>query len=264
MRIHATAIIDPLARLGADVEVGPYAVIGKDVVVGARTRIGPHACLMGPLEIGEDNVICFSAALGHDPQIKGRGGPWGATRIGSRNVFREFNQVHRSMKPDGVTLVGDDGLFMATAHVGHDCVIGSHVVLCNGALLSGHVEVGDRAFLSGDVGVHQFARIGELAMVGGHAGISRDVPPYCMVVGDRPRTLTGLNRVGLKRAGIPAERIDALKDAFRALFRTEGPLKERLALVRRGAPEVEKLIAFVLSSRRGVIGLAVGGDEEER
>ncbi len=264
MRIHATAIVDPGARLGADVEVGPYAVIGKDVVVGARTRIGPHACLMGPLEIGEDNVICFSAALGHDPQIKGRGGDWGATRIGSRNVFREFSQVHRSMKPDGVTLVGDDGLFMAASHVGHDCVIGNNIVLCNGVLLSGHVEVGDRVFFSGNSAIHQFARVGELAMIGGLTGISRDVPPYCMVVGDRPRTLTGLNRVGLKRAGIPAASVDAIKDAFRALFRTEGPLKERLALVRRTTPEVERLLAFVLSSRRGVIGLAAGADEEER
>jgi UDP-N-acetylglucosamine acyltransferase len=264
VRIHPTAAIDPSARLGDDVEIGPYAVIGAGVAIGARTRVGPHACLMGPLELGEDNVVAFSAALGHDPQIKGRGGPWGATRIGSRNVFREFSQVHRSMKPDGTTLVGDDGYYMAVSHVGHDCVVGNNVVLCNGVLLSGHVEVGDRVFMSGGSAVHQFARLGELAMIGGLTGISRDAPPYCMVVGDRPRTLTGLNRVGLKRAGIPAESIDALKDAFRALFRTQGALKDRLALVRRGAPEVERLLAFVLSSKRGVIGLAVGADEEER
>ncbi|HEX5138844.1 MAG TPA: acyl-ACP--UDP-N-acetylglucosamine O-acyltransferase [Planctomycetota bacterium] len=264
MGIHATAIVDPGARLAADVEVGPYAVIGKDVAIGARTRVGPHANVMGPLEMGEDNIVGFSAAIGLDPQVKGRTGPWGATRIGSRNVFREFSQVHRSMKPDGCTVVGDDCYLMATSHVGHDSVIGNHVVLCNGVLLSGHVEVGDRVFLSGNAGVHQFARVGELVMVAGLTGISRDVPPYCMVVGFRPRTLTGLNRVGLKRAGIPAESIDALKDAFRALFRTQGPLEERLALVRRGAPEVEKLLAFVLNSRRGVIGLAAGADAEER
>jgi UDP-N-acetylglucosamine acyltransferase len=264
VRIHPTAIVDPGARLGTDVEVGAYAVVGSGVVVGARTRVGPHACLMGPLEIGEDNVIGFSAALGHDPQIKGKGGPWGAARIGSRNVFREFSQVHRSMKPDGVTLVGDDCLFMATAHAGHDCVVGNHVVLCNGVLLSGHVEVGDRAFFSGLTGVHQFARVGELAMIGGLTGINRDVPPFCIVVGDRPRTLTGLNRVGLKRAGVPAASVDALKDAFRAIFRTGGPLEARLAAVPRGTPEVERLITVVLSSRRGVIGLAAGADAEER
>jgi UDP-N-acetylglucosamine acyltransferase len=259
--IHGTAIVDPGARLGPGVEVGPYAIVGKDVVVGARTRIGAHACVMGPLEIGEDNVIGFSAAIGHDPQIKGRGGPWGATRIGSRNVFREFSQVHRSMKPDGCTVVGDDGYFMATAHVGHDCIVGNHVVLCNAVLLAGHVEVGDRVFLSGNAGIHQFARVGELAMVGGHAGISRDIPPFCTVVGDRPHTLTGLNRVGLRRAGIPPESVRELKAAFRALFRTEAPLAEKLRLVEATTPEVQRLLAFVQTSRRGVIG--IGGAAAE-
>lgn len=262
MRIHETAVIDPGARLGADVEVGPYAVIGSGVVVGARTRIGPHACLMGPLEIGEDNVIGFSAALGHDPQIKGRGGPWGAARIGSRNVFREFSQVNRSMKPEGATVVGDDCYFMATAHAGHDCVIGNHVVLCNGVLLAGHVEIGDRTFLAGGAGIHQFARVGELVMVGGNAGLSRDVPPFCMVVGNRPHTLAGLNLVGMRRAGIEGASVRALKAAFRVLFREDGPIEERLERVERGAPEVEKVLAFVRSSKRGVVGIG-GRDAEE-
>jgi len=261
--IHPTAIVDPHARIGPDVEIGPFAVIGKDVVIGARTTIGPHACLEGPLELGEDNVVGFSAALGCDPQFKGRRGPWGATRIGNRNVFREFSQVNRSMKPDGWTVVGDDGFFMATSHVGHDCVIGNHVVLCNGGLLSGHVEIGDRVFVSGGVGVQQFSRIGELAIVGGHAGINRDVPPFCMVVGDRPDTVTGLNRVGLKRAGIPSESVRALKAAFRTLFRREGPLAERILAVERGTPEVERLLAFVQSSKRGVIGLGGRAAEAE-
>ena len=263
MGIHPTAVVDPSARIPPDVEVGPYAVIGKGVVLGARTTVGPHACLMGPLELGEDNVVGFSAALGLDPQIKGRGGPWGATRIGSRNVFREFSQVHRSMKPEGWTVLGDDGYFMATSHVGHDCALGNHIVLCNCALLSGHVEVGDRAFLSGGAEVQQFSRIGELVMVGGLAGINRDVPPFCMVVGDRPHALAGLNRVGLKRAGTPAESVRALKAAFRTLFRSAGPLKERIAAVERGTPEVERLLAFVQSSKRGVIGLGGGVEEAD-
>jgi UDP-N-acetylglucosamine acyltransferase len=261
--IHSTAVVDPSARLAPGVEVGPYAVIGKGVVVGARTQIGPHACLLGPLELGEDNFVGFSAALGFDPQVKGRRGPWGATRIGSRNVFREFSQVNRSMKPDGWTVIGDDGFFMATSHVGHDCVVGNHIVLCNCALLSGHVEVGDRAFLSGGAEVQQFSRIGELAMVAGLTGINRDVPPFCTVVGDRPRSLAGLNRVGLKRAGVPAESVRALKAAFRTLFRSQGPLAERIAAVERGTPEVERLLAFVQSSRRGVIGLGGGAEDEE-
>lgn len=263
MAIHPTAVIDPAARLGPGVEVGPYAVIGAGVSVGARTVVGPHACLLGPLELGEDNVVAFSAAIGHDPQVKGKRGPWGATRIGHRNVFREFSQVQRSMKPDGCTVVGDDGYFMATAHVGHDCVVGNHVILCNGVLLSGHVEVGDRAFLAGGAGVQQFSRVGELVMVGGNAGINRDVPPYCTVVGNRPHALAGLNRVGLKRALVPAESVRALKAAFRTLFRRDGPLAERLAEVERGAPEVERLLRFIQSSKRGVIGLGGGAAETD-
>lgn len=255
MAIHPTAVVDPDARLGADVEIGPYAVIGKDVAVGARTRVGPHACLMGPLELGEDNVIGFSAAIGHDPQIKGRRGPWGGTRIGNRNVFREFSQVHRSMKADGWTVVGDDGYFMATSHVGHDCVIANHVVLCNCGLLSGHVDVADRAFISGNVAIHQFVRVGELAMVGGITAANMDVPPFCTVVGERPHKLAGLNRVGIARAGIPAKSVHALKAAYRTLFRRAGPLAERIAAVERGVPEVEKLVRFLTSSKRGVIGL---------
>lgn len=262
MSIHPTAVVDPLARLGREVDVGPFAVIGKGVVVGARTRIGPHACLMGPLELGEDNAVGFSAALGLDPQIKGKGGPWGGTRIGHRNVFREFSQVNRSMKPDGTTVIGDDGYFMATSHVGHDCVLGNDVVLCNCALLAGHVRVGDRAFISGGVVIHQFSRLGELIMVGGNAAINKDVPPFCMVTGDRPRALDGLNLIGLRRAGVTGEPLRALKGAFRALFRTELPLASRVAAVRRGTPDVEKLIAFVLSSKRGVIGLGTDRTDE--
>jgi UDP-N-acetylglucosamine acyltransferase len=238
-------------------------VIGKGVVVGARCRIGPHACLLGPLELGDDNVVAFGAALGHDPQIKGRGGPWGATRIGHRNVFREFSQVNRSMKPDAFTVVGDDGYFMATSHIGHDCVIGNHVVLCNCALVAGHVEVGDRAFISGGVVIHQFTRIGELVMVGGNAAINRDVPPFCMAVGDRPHALEGLNVVGLRRAGVTGDALRALKAAFRTLFKGDAPLAARLDAVAGGTPEVDRLVAFVRGSRRGVVGFGAPRAEED-
>jgi UDP-N-acetylglucosamine acyltransferase len=258
MGIHATAVIDARAQLGDGVEVGPYAVIGPDVVVGARTRIGAHACLSGPLSLGEDNVVGCSVALGQDPQVKGSAGPWGATRIGSRNVFREYSTVNRSMRRDGCTVIGDDGYFMATSHVGHDCALGNHVVLCNAVLLAGHVTVGDRVIASGGAVAHQFTRIGELVMVGGLAGIGKDAPPFTIVVGSRPAALAGLNRVGLLRAGITGEAQLALKAAFRTLFRGEGPFAARLAAVRRGTPEVERLLAFVQSSRRGIIGCGPG------
>jgi len=254
--IHPTAVVDAAARLGAGVEVGPYAVIGGGVALGARCRVGPHACLQGPLEVGEDCVVGACAALGHEPQVKGRAGPWGGARLGARNVFREFSQVHRSMTPGAWTGVGDDGYFMANSHVAHDCVVGDHVVLCNNALLSGHVVVGDRAFVSGNAAVHQFSRIGEHAMVGGLTSVPCDVPPFGLVVGARPTTLVGLNTVGLRRAGFPREARLALRRAYRALFRSDLPLPRRLEAVAAETPEVERLLAFLQGSRRGVIGFS--------
>ncbi|MHC4549966.1 MAG: acyl-ACP--UDP-N-acetylglucosamine O-acyltransferase [Planctomycetota bacterium] len=259
MSVHPAALVDPGARLGEGVEVGPYAIIGEGVVVADRCRIAAHACLAGPLELGEASVVDFSAVLGSDPQVKGKAGPFGATRIGARNVFREFSQVNRSMESDGATVIGDDGYFMATSHVAHDCALGHHVVVCNCALLAGHVEVQDRAFVSGGVVVHQFVRIGELAMIGGNAAIHVDMPPFCMAVGDRPRTLEGLNLVGLRRAGYAPEARRALKAAFRQLFRSDLPLRERLAAVDRSVPEVERLVAFLERSERGVIGFGSRG-----
>jgi UDP-N-acetylglucosamine acyltransferase len=255
MGVHPTAIVEPSARLGADVEVGPYAIVGAGVVLGDRCRIGPHACVLGPLEMGEDCVVGFGAAIGHDPQIKVPNPPFGATRIGRRNVFREHSQVHRSMYPDRATTIGDDCFVMATAHVAHDCRIGNHVVICNCALVAGHVEVQDRAFVSGGVSIHQFSRIGELAMLGGNAGIHRDVAPFCTIVGDRPHSPDGLNVVGLRRAGIDGESLLALRTAYRTLFRGDAPPEERIAAVRPQTPEVGRMLAFVRESRRGVIGL---------
>ena len=254
MGIHATALVDPGAQLGVDVEVGPYAVIGAGVVVGDRCRIGPHACLLGPLEMGEECVVSFSAALGHDPQVKGESGPWGGTRIGRRNVFREFSQVNRSREPGGATVIGDDCYFMATTHVAHDCLLGNDVVMCNNSVLAGHGEIQDRALLSGNVMTHQFVRVGELAMIGGHSAIGLDVPPFCLAWGDRPRALQGLNVVGLRRAGFAPDVRRALKAAYRTLFRSELLLPQRIEAVERGVPEVERLVAFVQASKRGVVG----------
>jgi len=254
MSVHATAVLDPGVQLGKDVEIGPYAILGDGVTVGDRCRIGPHSCLQGPLELGEDCVVAASVVLGGDPQVKGKSGPFGATRIGKRNIFREFSQIHRSMFPDRATIIGDDGYFMATAHVGHDCIIGNHVVVCNTVLLSGHVEVQDRAFMSGGVVTHQFIRIGELAMAAGAAALHLDVPPFCMVIGERPRSLDGLNVVGLRRAGLTPEVRRALQLAYRTLFRSDLKLAERLEAVPCDVPEVARLVDFIKASKRGVIG----------
>ena len=162
------------------------------------------------------------------------------------------------MFPDKATVIGDDCYFMATAHAAHDCQLGNGVTLCNGVLLAGHVEVGDNVFMGGLVGIHQFTRVGEFAMLGGGSHLNRDTPPFCMVTGDRPKELVGLNAVGLRRAGFEAETRRALKEAFAVLFRSDGPVAQRLAALDRSVPEVARLAEFVESTKRGVTGIADG------
>lgn len=258
--IHPTAVVADDAVLGTDVTVGAYAVIGPGVTIGDRCIIEHHADVRGPVSIGPDCIIGFSTAIGHDPQIKGGDGAWGSTRIGARNVFREFSQVHRSRNVDGETRVGNDGYFMAASHIGHDCDIGDHVTLCNGALLAGHVQVEDRVFFGGLAAIHQFCRVGTLAMVGGHAGVSQDCPPFGTVVGCRPPQLTGINAVGIRRAGLPSDTRLAIKDAYRTLFRSDDTAEERLARLDTSVAEVAHLAAFVRSSQRGVVGIAARTD----
>jgi len=253
--VHPTAIVDAGAEIGTDVEIGPGCVVGSGVRVGDRCRIGPTAHLVGPMELGEECVVEFGAALGHDPQIKDGKGPYGGLVIGPRNVFREQVTVHRSMYPDKRTVIGADCLFMVASHIAHDCQVGNHVVMVNGAAAAGHVDIGDRVMFGGGAMCHQFSRIGELAMVAGHASLALDVAPFSMVSGDRPRSIHGLNVVGLRRAGFsPAARL-ALKAAFRTLFRGEGTIPQRVALVEATTPEVKRLLEFIAGSERGVTGL---------
>lgn len=254
--IHPTAVIDDGAQLGQGVTVGAYAVIGPGVTIGDGSVVEHHADVRGPAHIGAECVLGFSSAIGHDPQIKGGDGRWGSTHIGDRNVFREFSQVHRSRTADGETRVGNDGYFMSGSHIGHDCQVGDHVTLCSGALLAGHVEVADRAFFGGQAAIHQFCRVGTLAMVAGHAGLSQDCPPFGTVVGCHPARLTGPNAVGIRRAGLSTEARLAIRVAYRTLFRGDGTLEERLARVDTSTPEVAHLVEFVRTAERGVVGIA--------
>jgi UDP-N-acetylglucosamine acyltransferase len=258
--IDSKAHIDPAAEIGDGVAIGPFAVVGAGVRIGDNCRIGPHACLLGPLELGADCVVGFSAAIGHDPQVTGTDGPFGATRIGNGNVFREFVSVHRSMKPDGETVLGDRNYLMAQSHVGHDCVVGDDNTFVNNIMLAGHIHVGNRVMIGGGAGIHQFSRVGDYAMIGGNASIQRDVPPYTRVTGDRPSTLSGLNVVGLRRGGIDAAARKALNQAYRILFRGDAPVAERLAAVDVTTPEVGKLVEFLKTSERGVIGFGMSRD----
>ena len=258
-RIHPTAIVHPRAELDPSVEVGPYTVIEAGVMIGPNCQIGPHAHFLGPTSIGADNRFHAGCVIGDAPQdLKYKGQP---TRlvIGEGNVFREHFTAHRSNSEAEDTLIGSRSLFMAGSHVGHNSRVGDHVVFANGALVAGHVIVEDRAFLSGSCLVHQFARVGTMAMMQGGSAISQDLPPYTIAHG--ANLLGGLNIVGLRRAGVSAAQRLELGDLYRLLFRGSGALHEALADARaRFQGELSlRMIEFVAAAgRRGVCRHARG------
>jgi UDP-N-acetylglucosamine acyltransferase len=237
------------------VEIGAYAVIGEHVRIERRTRVGDHARIEGRTEIGEECRIFPFAVLGAEPQdLKYRGEPTELI-VGPCNVFREFVTIHRgTVQGGGRTVIGAHNFFMSYAHVAHDCSIGNHVIMANSATLAGHIELRDHSMLGGIVAVHQFARVGEYALVSGLTGVAQDIPPYTLASGSRAK-LFGLNVVGLRRHGFSLQTIQALKKAYRILFRSNLMLREGVERVRQevtGCPEVENLLRFVEESRRGV------------
>ena len=217
--IHPTAVIHPEAEIHPTVQVGPYAVIGENVKIGPGTMIGAHAILEGPLEIGAGNKIFTGAAIGTEPQDLKFAGEHSWVKIGDNNLIREYVTINRATGEGEATIIGNGNLLMAYVHVGHNCVIENSVIIANSVALAGHVYIESRARLSGVLGVHQFVHIGRHAMVGGLARIDRDVPPYMTVEGNPSRVRT-LNMIGLKRAGFATEELQALKKAFRILYRS--------------------------------------------
>jgi len=265
MPIHPTSIIDRHAEIDPSAEIGPYAIIDGPAVIGARTRVLAHAVVTGRTLIGADNVIHYGAVLGDTAQDLTSTGQESALRIGDRNVFRENCHIHRGSKPGGETVIGDDNYFMSQSHVAHDCQLSDHIIMASGSLLGGHVEVGDRVFVSGNCVVHQFVRIGRLAFLRGLSRASRDVPPFCMM--DETHTLRGVNVVGLRRAGFGADQIRALRGAYRCLFRTRRNLRLAMAELESEpcTPEVAHLLAFIRSSRRGVcVGPRHGAQDDSQ
>ena len=250
--IHPTAIVDRRAEIDATAEVGPYVVIEGPVRVGPRTRLMPHVVLVGDTHLGAENVLHPGVVLGDAPQdLAYRDAPSGV-RIGDRNVFREFSQVHRGTQPDTVTVLGDENFLMVNAHVAHNCRIGSRVIVAGGALVAGHVVVDDDAFISGNCVVHQHVRIGRLSIMRGLSRTSRDVPPFALV--DGTHTVRGVNRVGLRRAGFDRARMRAVVEAFRVLFSERRNLQVAMAEIEAApvTPDVQELLAFIRASRRGV------------
>ena len=244
--IHASAVVDPAARIGSGVEIGPFTVIGADVEVGDGTRIGPHCSIHGPTRIGRDNRIHGHAAIGGDPQDKKYAGERVSLEIGDGNVIREFVTISRGTGGGGgVTRIGDDNWLLAYTHVAHDCQVGSHCVFSNNSTLAGHVEIGDWVIMSGFAGIHQFCRIGAHAFLGMGVLVNGDVPPYVMVgIEDhgRPR---GINAEGLKRRGFDADRIAAIKRAYRAVYVAGGSLAEARARLAEMAADSEDVRAFL-------------------
>jgi UDP-N-acetylglucosamine acyltransferase len=227
-QVHPTAVISEGAELGVDVEVGPYSVVGPNVRVGDRTRIGPQVVLDGVTRIGSDNVIVGQASLGGPPQdLSYKNEPTQLT-IGDRNTIREFVTINRgTVKGGGITVIGSDCLFMACCHVAHDCQIGDRVILANGALLAGHVDVGTGANISGNSAAHHFVSIGAYAYVGGMTRINQDVPPF-MVLEGHPSRVRAVNEIGLTRAGFSQADVDALWCAFRRIWRSGDPKRRSL------------------------------------
>lgn len=255
--IHPSAVIDPAARLGDNVRVGPFSVIGAEVEIGDGTIIGPHCSIIGPTRIGRDNHLVGHVAAGGDPQDKKFAGERTELVIGDRNTIREFVTINRGTGTGtSVTRIGNDNLLLAYTHVAHDCVVGNHCVFSNNSTLAGHVTVGDYVIMSGFSGAHQFCRIGAHAFIGMGALVNGDVPPYTMVGTEalgRPR---GINSEGLKRRGFDAERIAAVKRAYRTLYVAGLPLAEaklQLAEQAKTSDDVRALLDFIEGGERPLL-----------
>jgi UDP-N-acetylglucosamine acyltransferase len=249
--VHPKALVERGARLGKGVRVGPFAVVEAGATVGAGSLLHAHAVVRRNTTLGPDNEVHEGAVLGGEPQDLAFGGVETFLEIGSANRIREGVTIHRGTAPGSTTRVGSSCFLMAYSHVAHNCTIGDRVILANNVALAGHVEIAERAFLSGGVVVHQFCRIGRIAMVGGNAKIIKDCLPFVVTDGV-PGRASGLNLVGLKRAGVAASDVRTLKEAYRLLLRSALPLAEALERIEAlGHPLASELAAFAGSSARG-------------
>ncbi|HOV86010.1 MAG TPA: acyl-ACP--UDP-N-acetylglucosamine O-acyltransferase [Syntrophobacteraceae bacterium] len=256
MEIHPTAIVSPKAELGENVKVLPYSIIGSQVTIGSGSVIGPHAIVDGRTTLGRNNQVFPFATVGYPPQDISYKGEDTECVIGDGNIIRESVTIHRgTAKGGGITRIGNGCCVMAYVHVAHDCNIGNHVILSSGIGMAGHVEIHDHAIVGGMVAIHQFVRIGSFAFVGGMSGLRMDIPPYMLAHG-APAKLYGPNLVGLRRHKFPMQTVQALKRAYKILFRSTLTVKDAVDKIREEIeplPEIEKLLQFMQEdSRRGV------------
>lgn len=253
IKIHPSSVVDPKAELAEDVEIGPFCTVGPNVKIGKGTRLISHVVVDGYTTMGERNLVYPFASLGLLAQHKRSNAPDAVLIIGDDNTFREHVTAHVGSEVDHkITTIGHRNLFLVGSHVAHDCVLGNDIVMSNNVMLAGHVHVEDKATIGGGTGVLQFTRIGEGAMIGGLAGVARDVIPYGLVMGGGRSGLSGINRIGMTRAGIPDEEILLLRQAYKVLFSRDDSrlFAERIADVEadekfKGNILVQKVIEFV-------------------
>lgn len=254
--IDPRAIIDPGARIAADVKVGPFTIIGPDVEIASGCHIGPHVVINGPTRIGRDNRIFQFASIGEIPQDKKYRGESTLLEIGDRNVIREYVNMHLgTVQGGGVTRVGNDNLFMVNVHIAHDCIVGNHTIFANNASLAGHVIVDDHVILGGYTLVHQFCQIGMHSFSAVASVVTRDIPPYVLVSGHMAKPF-GLNTEGLKRRGFSSETLRLLRRAYKILYRSNLSLDEAtrdLRLLAAECPEVGAIADFIERSQRGIV-----------
>ena len=254
--IHPTAIIDPSAKIAADVEVGAYSIVGAEVEIDEGSWIGPHVVIKGPTKIGRNNKIFQFASIGEDPQDLKFHGERAFLEIGDNNSIRESVTIHRGTEDGGsITRIGNNNLLMAYVHVAHDCQVGNNIILANSASLAGHVEVNDHAILGGFTLVHQFGRIGTHCLTSMGSAVNQDVAPYVMVTGNYAHAV-GINKVGLKRRGFSDDTIRAITNAYKIMVRSKKPREQALEDVkalREQHPEVELFVDFIENSKRGIV-----------
>ena len=255
-RIHATALVDPKARIAEGVEIGPYSIVGANVEIGANTVIGPHVVIEGHTRIGADNKIFQFCSIGAAPQDKKYAGEDTRLEIGDRNTIRESCTFNIGTVQDaGVTRVGNDNWIMAYVHVAHDCQVGSNIIIANSVQLAGHVHVGDFVIIGGLSGVHQFVRIGAHAMAGMTTSLSQDLPPYVMASGN-PAEARGMNFEGLRRRGFSDDAVAALRRAYKTLYKSGLRLEEArtaIAAEQDAHPELRPLVDFISIPGRGIV-----------
>ena len=256
-QIHSHAVVSARAKLAAGVQIGAYAMVGDDVELAEGCVLHSHAIVQGPSKFGRENIFHPFCSVGGDPQDLGFSGENTELLVGHGNTFREYVSISRgTIKGGGKTVIGSHNLFLASAHVGHDCTVGDHTLFVNGATLAGHVAVEDFATIGFSSPVHQFCRIGRYAYVGASTVITQDVPPFSLIVTERETTNFGLNKIGLQRKGFSPERLGSIHEAFRLLLRSKLNTAQALAEMRKSLPgsaDVVELIQFIETAERGIV-----------